>query len=105
MQVIARIGKLKVLNGSTISAVERKECEVQYLRELAGAQFSPLYFLSSLKPHGAPLLSQTRYTGKEILQLANRNVERVKRSHSVYLQLRGMASQQTILGKLRKVCI
>ena len=36
MQVIARIGKLKVLNGSIISAVERKECEVQYLRESAG---------------------------------------------------------------------
>lgn len=92
MQVIARIGKLKVLNGSTISAVERKECEVQYLRELAGTKILPLYFLSSLKPHGAPLLSLTRYTGKEILHLANRNVKHVRRSCSVNLQLMGMAS-------------
>ena len=36
MQVIARIGKLTALNGSTISASERKDCELQYLRAVAG---------------------------------------------------------------------
>ena len=36
MQVIARIGRLQVLNGSSISGTERKEAEVQFLREGAG---------------------------------------------------------------------
>jgi len=36
LQVVARIGKLRVLNGSSISLNERKEAELQYLREIAG---------------------------------------------------------------------
>lgn len=37
-QVIARVGKLQVLNGSEVSTHERRESEIQFLREIAGLQ-------------------------------------------------------------------
>ena len=47
LQIVARVGKLKVLNGSDISANERKECEVQYLREVIGQSTA-----HQLRPYG-----------------------------------------------------
>lgn len=36
MQVIARAGRLRTYNGSSVSPRERRDLELQYLREIAG---------------------------------------------------------------------
>jgi hypothetical protein len=40
-QVIARVGKLVLLNGGEVASRERRDCEIRYLREVLGERWSP----------------------------------------------------------------
>lgn len=41
MQVVARMSGLRLLNGSVVDAVERRDCELHYLRTLLSTADSP----------------------------------------------------------------
>ena len=82
-QVVARIGKLEKLNGSAVSAAERQDAEIRYLRRATGgapvdhqaaalsvpqmaSYLLPVFFccLRTL-PAGACFLMQLRDTGHD----------------------------------------